>query len=83
MASLQVRNVPADLHAAVRSRAADEGMSVSEYLVSVLRRELAVPSQQEWLARLAEREPVEIDGVFELDASRRHRDEELDRSGRD
>lgn len=59
MGAIQVKNVPEDLHDAIRTRARNEGMTVGEYILDALRRDLALPSQREWLARIAEREPIE------------------------
>jgi hypothetical protein len=43
-----------------------------------VRRDLAVPSQREWFAELAKREPVErADILGALDAARAARDEEF------
>jgi len=79
MKHLQVKNVPPDLHEAVRERAAEEGMTMSEYVIDPLRRDLALPSQRQWLARLSERSPVAMGDeiVPALDAVRQARDEEL------
>lgn len=76
MGAVQVKNVPDDLHEAMRRRAADEGMTVSDYLLTLIRRDLALPSQREWFAALSTREPVEGADVLEsLDAVRAERDE--------
>jgi plasmid stability protein len=57
---IQVKNVPPDLHEAVRRRAAEEGKTVSEYVRCLLEQELALPSRQAWLSSLADREAVDI-----------------------
>jgi plasmid stability protein len=78
MGALQVKNIPPDLHDAIRRRAAEQGLTVSGYVLELVRRDLAVPSQREWFAELAEREPVERADILEaLDAARTARDEEL------
>lgn len=77
MSFIQVKNVPADLHDAVRRRAAGECMTVSDYVLDLLQRDLAVPSRREWLAGLATREPVTVDAVTALDAVRAEREDEL------
>ncbi len=58
--TLQIRNVPDDVHRILEVRAAQEGRSLSELALEELRRVAALPSREEWLARLAEREPVEL-----------------------
>jgi antitoxin FitA len=78
MGALQVKNIPPDLHDAIRRRAAEQGLTVSDYVLELVRRDLAVPSQREWFAELAERAPVEpADILGTLDAVRVARDEEL------
>jgi len=49
MANLQVKRVPDDLYAAAKARAGSEGVSLSEMVLRMLKRELAMPSMQEWL----------------------------------
>ncbi len=52
MGAIQVKNVPEDLHEALRSRAAREGMDLQSYLLKLIRRDLALPSETEWLEEL-------------------------------
>jgi hypothetical protein len=78
MAAIQVKNVPEDLHDALRARAKQEGMSVSEYLLRLLQRDLSRPSQREWLESLKRLEPTgEIDAVAAVHAGRAERDEQI------
>jgi hypothetical protein len=49
MGAIQVKNVPKELHEQLRRRAAAEGLDLQDYVLQVLRRDLAVPSQREWL----------------------------------
>lgn len=51
--------MPDDVHRKLKSRAALEGMPLSEYVLAELRRSLERPTRQEILDRLAGREPVE------------------------
>ena len=62
MASLQVRNVPDDLHRALKVRAAEEDRSLSDLVLSELRRSLERPSRREVVARIARRKPVDVKG---------------------
>ena len=55
---IQLRNVPDGLHRKVKTRAALEGMSLSEYLIAEVRRAAERPSIRELRQRLAERTPV-------------------------
>ena len=56
---VQIRNVPEQLHRTLKSRAALQGKSLSEYLLGEIQDLAARPTMQEFRARLAEREPVE------------------------
>lgn len=52
MSAIQVKNVPPELHEAIRQRAAEEGVDLGEFVLEVLQRELAVPSRRGWIAAL-------------------------------
>jgi len=57
---IQIRNVPEDLHRQLKARAADAGMTLSDYLLEELR-ELAVrPTLREWLDRSESWAPVDV-----------------------
>ena len=53
--NLQIRNVPDDVHARVRARAAAEGLSVSDYLLNQITQIAKRPTQAEVFARAARR----------------------------
>ncbi len=55
---IQIRNVPPPIHRQLKARAALAGMSLSEYLLSELRRTLERPTRAEVLERIAQRTPV-------------------------
>jgi antitoxin FitA len=55
---IQIRNVPVDVHRRLKSRAALAGLSLSDYLLLELRRNLERPTRQELLERLSGRIPV-------------------------
>lgn len=74
MGAIQVKNVPEELHRALRERAAREGIDLQEYVLQVLRRDLAVPSQREWLDELR-RQPVTPDLPAASDLIRDARDD--------
>jgi hypothetical protein len=50
MATLQVKRVPDDLYQRARDRAAAEGISLSEYVLRTLRRDLRLAPLREWVA---------------------------------
>ena len=58
---IQVRNVPDALHRSLKARAAEEGLSLSDYLLHEIRRLLAQPTRRQLLERLATlaREPLD------------------------
>lgn len=60
MGAIQVKDVPEELHEALRRRAIEEGMSMADYVLDLIRRDLGLPSRREWLERLATREPVNL-----------------------
>ena len=59
MKHLQIRNVPDDLHRALKERAAREGTTMSELILRELPRIAQRPSLEQVLARIRSREPVE------------------------
>ena len=83
MSAIQVKNVPQDLHARLRQRAASQGRSVSSYVLDTLERDLALPSMREWLDNL-KRDPVTDIGSEEIvgaiQEARDERDEQLERA---
>lgn len=58
---IQIRNVPDDLHRAAKSRAALSGMTLSEFALRALARELARPTVAELAARV--RSLPEVEGA--------------------
>ena len=58
---IQIRNVPDDLHQALKARAAKLGMTLSAYLLSEIERIAEKPTLSELMERLAQDEPVELD----------------------
>ena len=59
MGMIQLRNVPPGLHRKLKSRAALAGMSLSDYLIDIIRRDAERPTVDELIARLRDREPIE------------------------
>jgi hypothetical protein len=58
MKMIQIRNVPDDLHRALKARAALEGTTMSELIIRELPRIAHKPSIQQVLARIKDRPPV-------------------------
>lgn len=55
---IQVRNVPEHVHRTLKSRAARESMSLSDFLKKELARAAERPTMQEWLERARETGPI-------------------------
>jgi plasmid stability protein len=55
---IQLRNVPDELHRKLKARAAQAGMSLSDYLLAQIKRDAEAPTMEELIARLASRTPV-------------------------
>lgn len=55
---IQIRNVPDDVHRVLKVRAAQQGTSLSEYLLREVLLHASRPTLEDWLARVAEKEPV-------------------------
>jgi antitoxin FitA len=54
---IQIRNVPVQVHRALKARAALAGKSMSELILEELQAMLALPAEQELRERLAQAEP--------------------------
>lgn len=55
---VQIRNVPDDIHRQAKARAALAGLTLSEYALQALQRELARPTSAELAARIRTLEPI-------------------------
>jgi len=68
---IQLRNVPDALHRRLKARAAMEGMSLSDYLISEIKEIAERPTLAEMREILHQREPVSV----EIDTARLVREE--------
>ena len=57
---VQIRNVPEALHRKLKSRAADSGRTLSDYLLAELERLAARPTRDEMVARIHSRKRVTL-----------------------
>jgi plasmid stability protein len=55
---IQVRDVPEHVYSALKSRAAREGMSLSDFIKRELERVAERPTMQEWLERTERAKPI-------------------------
>lgn len=57
---IQIRNVPDAVHRKIKARAAQSGMTLSDYLRAEIERIAALPTRDEMLARLHARTRVKL-----------------------
>lgn len=57
---IQIRNVPDDLHRTLKVRAAERGLSLSDYLLRELEQISEKPTMEEFLARIARQPKTDI-----------------------
>ena len=55
---VQIRDVPDQVHRTLKSRAAQEGMSLSDFIKRELARTAERPSMHEWLELTAQAKPI-------------------------
>ena len=55
---IQVRDVPESVHSTLKSRAAREGMSLSDFIKRELERVAERPTMREWLERTQQTKPI-------------------------
>lgn len=55
---IQIRNVPDEIHQALKIRAAREGMSLSDFLLREVSKVAATPSVDELIERIRRRGPI-------------------------
>lgn len=70
---IQIRNVPDELHRTLKARAAKNGMTLSDYLLSEIEQIADKPTVKEWLEVVGSREPVKS-SESPAEIIRRHRD---------
>jgi len=70
---IQIRNVPDEVHKTLKVRAAQMGMTLSDYLKREVVRIAETPTVEEWLERLSRRTPVDLRESIE-DAVRAERE---------
>jgi plasmid stability protein len=57
---IQIRHVPDALHRKLKARAANLGLSLSDYLIQEITPLAELPTMGEWLDHVATREPVKL-----------------------
>jgi antitoxin FitA len=74
MRSVQIKNVPDDVHHVLRQRAAKAGQSQQEYLLALLVDAARTPTLDEILERVELRSGGDISLAFAVEAKRADRD---------
>lgn len=59
--SLQIRNIPPELHERLKARAAKEGISMSRYVLRQIERALERPTRRELIEALRSQAEVALD----------------------
>jgi antitoxin FitA len=57
---IQVRNLSPELHKKVKIRVAEEGMTITDWVESLIVREVSKPSMKDIYARLRARKPINL-----------------------
>ena len=57
---IQIREIPDETHRALKARAAEEGMSMSDYLKRLIERDLKRPDWASMARRMEAMEPLDI-----------------------
>jgi hypothetical protein len=61
MTMIQIRNVPPELHRKLKIRAAESGMSLSDYLLAEIEQVASLPTPEEFKERLHSLPPLKLD----------------------
>jgi hypothetical protein len=60
MSIIQVKNVPPAMYDELRHRAAQEGLTIRDYVLRLIERDQRLPSKKDWLDRVSLLEPVAV-----------------------
>jgi plasmid stability protein len=74
MPTIQIKNVPEDVHRTLRARAAANGQSLQAYLLARLVAEAQEEPLNAWLDRIEERSGGSLPFEFAVEAIREERD---------
>lgn len=76
MAALQIKDVPPDLHKRARKRAENLDLTLGEYVLTLIRRDLQRNEVREWREQLLKRPVVSIPDGLVLELIREGRGEQ-------
>lgn len=80
MSNIQIKNVSPEVHAELRRRAGEAGLTIRDYVLWLIEKDQRIPTKQDWLDQLAEVEPVDTgeSAVEMVQRAREEADRELD-----
>ena len=58
--TIQLRDVPDDLHVELQARALEEGLSLSDYIINSIKRPVTRSSNEELMRKLSGLRPLEL-----------------------
>jgi plasmid stability protein len=74
MPSVQIKDVPSDVHLVLKRRAAEAGKSMQEYLLDLLVAHARTLTMEDFLRRLGQRSGGRLTPAFAAEAQRAERD---------
>ncbi len=72
---LQIRGIPVAMRDKLRRKAQSKGISMSQYLIDLIDREIDTVPLDEWLAMVRKNPPVDLGGLSAADVLKEVRDE--------
>jgi hypothetical protein len=64
---LQIRGIPVKTRDALRRKAESKGLSMSQYLIDLIHREVETMPLEEWIALVRKNPPVDLGGLSAAD----------------
>lgn len=58
VATLQIKQIPDELHRELRARAASSRKTLRDYVLSLLEREVSLPTVEDWLGEVRQNDTV-------------------------
>ncbi len=74
MPSVQIKDVPPEVHLVLKRRAAEAGKSMQEYLLELLIAHARTPTMEDFLRQLEQRTGGRLTPAFAAEAQRAERD---------
>jgi hypothetical protein len=75
MSNIQVKNVPEKLHAELRRRADEKGLTIRDYVLMLIEKDQRIPTKLQWLAELDAMRPEKLGRTSGVEAIRGAREE--------